>query len=85
MSNIKKTSRGIAAFLTKIPEDKLPMRFDENNMPLHDDPEILGKFSSFYGMTVQHCFPIHIQMCQFEDKDFDYVWSETKARIIFFT
>ncbi|XP_076899375.1 uncharacterized protein LOC143553226 [Bidens hawaiensis] len=78
VSNIKKTSRGIAAFLTKIPEDKLPMRFDENNMPLHDDPEILGKFSSFYGMTVQHCFPIHIQMCQFEDKDFDYVWSETK-------
>ncbi|KAI3675534.1 hypothetical protein L1987_85124 [Smallanthus sonchifolius] len=75
----EKAKRGIAVFSKKIPEDKKNIKFDENNQPF-GEPKIVAYFNSYYGMMVQHTFQCNIQMCKFEDTDFDDLWLETKLR-----
>ncbi|KAI3819942.1 hypothetical protein L1987_13795 [Smallanthus sonchifolius] len=75
----EKAKCGIAVFSKKIPEDKKNIKFDENNQPF-GEPKIVAYFNKYYGMMVQHTFQCNIQMCKFEDKDFDDLWLETKAK-----
>ncbi|KAJ0784910.1 putative Ulp1 protease family catalytic domain, papain-like cysteine peptidase superfamily [Helianthus annuus] len=70
-----KRGRGIACFSKKIPEHRRHIYFDRNNKPYGD---LLSRVRSWYGMMVQHIFPVHIQMEDQEDEYFDRLWLETK-------